>query len=399
MLPEMINTNNTNVLPNQLVRDKYREVRDYTMSLISDLSPEDMVPQSAVFASPVKWHIAHTTWFFEQLILMKYDSAYQVFDPSYNYLFNSYYNTLGQRIERGQRGLITRPSVSRVLEYRDYVDRHMEALMDEQVSGELASLVTLGINHEQQHQELLLTDLKYTFSCNPTYPVYNKDFDPSYTKSEAAWISMNTGIYEIGHAGPGFSYDNEHGRHRVHLEAYQLSSALVTRGEYLEFMQAGGYDNVSYWLDEGWAWRQAQGINSPLYWIKDDEQWKRFSLAGLVDLELEEPVCHLSHFEASAYASWKGCRLPTEFEWEAASDGFTWGSRWEWTNSAYLPYPKYKTSPGAIGEYNGKFMSNQMVLRGASIVTSPEHSRHTYRNFFPSATRWQFSGLRLAQDA
>lgn len=388
----------TPVKSDSSIIDKYISVRSYTMSLIEGLSPEDMVPQPSVFASPVKWHIAHTTWFFEQMILLQFFDGYKLFDESYNYLFNSYYNSLGQRIERDQRGLITKPDVDTVLEYRAYVDRHMTELIGQMDSPQLTELIILGINHEQQHQELLLTDLKYTLSHNPTYPVYSSSFNSRTVTEKKSWTTIDEDVYYVGHEGIGFSYDNEHHRHKVYLESFAIRKVLVTNQEYIQFMEAGGYEDVSVWLDEGWAWKSSNNISHPLYWIKDGDTWKRFSLSGLTNVEMEEPVCHISHFEAYAYAMWSGHRLPTEFEWEVASDSFDWGTRWEWTNSAYLPYPRYKIVEGAVGEYNGKFMSNQMVLRGASIATSPNHSRHTYRNFFPSETRWQFSGIRLAKD-
>ncbi|MDA8692477.1 ergothioneine biosynthesis protein EgtB [Saprospiraceae bacterium] len=388
----------TSLKPSLSTLDKYLSVRSYTMSLIEGLSPEDMVPQPSVFASPVKWHIAHTTWFFEQMILLKYVEGYKLFDESYNYLFNSYYNSLGQRIERGQRGLITKPDVDTVLEYRTYVDHHIEELLDQVDTPELEELVVLGINHEQQHQELLLTDLKYTLSHNPIYPVYNASFNQKVNQEKKSWTIYEEDIYHIGHEGIGFSYDNEHHRHKVYLESFAISKALVTNEEYIAFMNAGGYEDAAVWLDEGWAWKNANNITKPLYWVKDGKQWKHFSLSGLKDIDMSAAVCHISHFEAYAYAMWSGHRLPTEFEWEVASSSFNWGTRWEWTNSAYLPYPRYKIVEGAVGEYNGKFMSNQMVLRGASIATSPDHSRNTYRNFFPSETRWQFSGIRIAKD-
>ena len=384
--------------PSLSTLDKYLTVRLYTMSLIEGLSPEDMVPQPSVFASPVKWHIAHTTWFFEQMILLKYVEGYKLFDESYNFLFNSYYNSLGQRIERGQRGLITKPNVDTVLEYRAYVDRHIKELLNQVDTPELEELIVLGVNHEQQHQELLLTDLKYTLSHNPTYPVYNPSFNHKVSQEEKSWTIYEEDIYQIGYEGMGFSYDNEHQLHKVYLESFALRKALITNEEYIQFMDAGGYEDASVWLDEGWAWKNANNINKPLYWVKDGNRWKHFSLSGLIDVEMDAPVCHISHFEAYAYAMWSGHRLPTEFEWEVASDSFDWGTRWEWTNSAYLPYPRYKIVEGAVGEYNGKFMSNQIVLRGASIATSPNHSRNTYRNFFPSETRWQFSGIRIAKD-
>lgn len=381
-----------------MINNAFVAVRKRTMSLISNLNDEDLIPQPSTFTSPVKWHIAHTTWFFEKMILESFFEDYKTFDNSYSFLFNSYYNKLGTRIERSKRGLITRPTVPKVLEYRAYVDRHIISLLETNSNSKLIELLILGINHEQQHQELILTDIKYTFWCNPTYPIFNSEFNFNTTQPEKEWILINEGIYDIGSSGNAFSFDNEHASHKVFLEAFEISNTLVSNEDFLEFIEAGGYTKSEFWLDQGWTWKEEQNLENPLYWIDDNGNWKQFTLAGLVDLNLNAPVCHISYFEANAYATWKNLRLPTEFEWEAASAKFDWGERWEWTNSAYLPYPRFKIKKGAVGEYNGKFMSNQMVLRGASIATTKGHSRPTYRNFFPPESQWQFSGIRLAKN-
>ncbi len=380
------------------IKEKYLEIRSRTEELCKPLQVEDYVPQPVPFASPPKWHLAHTTWFFEEMILKKNLSSYKEFHPDFGFLFNSYYNTIGERTFRADRGNITRPGVSEVYAYRTYVDERMMELFTKEISAELRELIELGLNHEQQHQELLITDLKYTLGHNPIFPVYDENFNlladqnPSY-----GWLSMEEGVYEIGHDNDGFCFDNELNKHRVYLHAFELSHALVTNGEYMEFMEAGGYSRFDCWLDEGWSWLNENKITSPLYWHKINGKWHYFTLAGLKEVDPDAILGHVSYYEAQAYASWKGFRLPTEFEWEAASEHLDWGKRWEWTNSAYLPYPGFKTAAGAVGEYNGKFMINQMVLRGASVATAPNHSRHTYRNFFHPHFQWQYSGIRLAK--
>jgi len=382
----------------QSLKSKFIDSRQRSCDLCAPLKQEDYIPQPDVFASPPKWHLSHTTWFYEEMILKVYNSDYREFDPIYNYLFNSYYQSAGERIQREHRGAITRPSVAEVYAYRAYVDEHMVQLIESNNSTELRELIILGINHEEQHQELLITDLKHTFSYNPLYPVYRDDFDLTAQQNKNPdWISIDNGIYDIGHHGTDFCYDNELGRHRVFLEDYQIKNGLVTNGEYLEFMKDGGYKNFKPWLDEGWSWVQSEHIKAPLYWVLREEQWHQYTLAGLKKVHPDDTLCHISYYEAQAFAQWAGYRLATEFEWEVASDKIDWGQRWEWTNSAYLPYPGFKTVDGAIGEYNGKFMINQMVLRGASTATSPGHSRHTYRNFFHPHHRWQFTGIRLAR--
>ncbi|MCB0383642.1 MAG: ergothioneine biosynthesis protein EgtB [Psychroserpens sp.] len=375
----------------------FKKTRSHTQDLCEPLHIEDYTPQSAEFASPPKWHLAHTSWFFEEMLLKRFSKDYKEFDASYGYLFNSYYNSLGQRIERQNRGLITRPDVETIYEYRAHVNKAMAKLLKSSNAEDVNALTILGINHEQQHQELLLTDLKYTFSCNPLYPQYSETNLISEQNSETGWININEGLYPVGYDGNDFCFDNELAQHRVFLEPFEISKALVTNGEYLEFIDAGGYSNPKFWLDDGWNWIKQHKIKQPLYWIKKDNEWLYYTLSGLKQLQPDAILSHISFYEASAFAFWKGMRLPTEFEWEIASKQLKWGQRWEWTNSAYLPYPNFKTAKGAVGEYNGKFMINIMVLRGASAATAENHSRHTYRNFFAPETQWQFSGIRLAK--
>ncbi len=378
---------------------KYSEIRKHSMEICSPLEIEDYVVQPIVDVSPPKWHLGHTTWFFETFILQPHFPGYEVFDPQYNFVFNSYYETIGARVIRTDRGNLSRPSVSDVFKYREYVDRKMdEFIQNGYLTESLESLLELGLNHEQQHQELLLTDIKYILGHNPLFPPYRKEYA---AKKESAgspeMMSFSEGIYEIGFKGEGFCFDNELGRHKVYLNDFAICNRLVTNKEYLEFIEAGGYEDFRHWHAEGWDWVKQNNAKSPLYWHFMDGKWMNYTLQGLQEIDLDEAVCHISFFEASAFASWKGKRLPTEAEWEAASDHFDWGKRWEWTNSAYLPYPGYKKEAGAVGEYNGKFMVNQMVLRGASSATPPGHSRNTYRNFFQTHLQWQFTGIRLAQ--
>lgn len=380
------------------LKEKYLEVRNRTEALCKPLQIEDYVPQPVAFASPPKWHLAHSTWFFEEMILKRNLDSYREFHPDFGFLFNSYYNTIGERTFRADRGNITRPGVSEVYAYRAYVDRGMTELLSKEISNELRELIELGLNHEQQHQELLITDLKYTLGHNPIFPVYDESFNLlADSNASYGWLAMEEGVYEIGHDGDAFCFDNELNKHRVYLHEFEISHALVTNGEYMEFIEAGGYSRFDCWLDEGWSWLNENQITSPLYWHKIDGKWHYFTLAGLKEVDPDAILGHVSYYEAQAYASWRGFRLPTEFEWEAASENLDWGKRWEWTNSAYLPYPGFKTAEGAVGEYNGKFMINQMVLRGASVATAPNHSRKTYRNFFHPHFQWQYSGIRLAK--
>jgi len=363
------------------------------------LTIEDHVVQVAIFASPAKWHLAHTTWFFETFILKVHAPAYKEFHKDFNFLFNSYYNNAGDRVFRANRGNMTRPGVEEIYNYRTYVDEAMLYLIANNNDDNLKELITLGIHHEQQHQELLLTDIKYMLGHNPLFPVYAADTSLlAKEENEASGFhAVKEGVYEIGFQETGFSYDNELGVHKVYLHDFEISKALVTNEEYIQFIEDGGYSNFNFWLDEGWSWVEANEINAPLYWHKIKGEWHYFTLAGLQKVAPKSMVKHISFYEASAFAEWKGMRLPTEFEWEVAADKLNWGQRWEWTNSAYLPYPNFSKAEGAIGEYNGKFMINQMVLRGASIATSPNHSRKTYRNFFNTDARWQFTGIRLAK--
>jgi len=375
----------------------YKSVRQRTLDLCEPLGVEDYTPQSAVFASPPKWHIAHVTWFFEEMILKKSITDYEVFDESFSFLFNSYYNSIGERLERHNRGLITRPTVDYIIRYRKHVDEHMINLLENNSSDELNKMIVLGINHEQQHQELLITDLKYTFSCNPLYPIYSESNLLKDNDQTTGWISIDEGIYEIGHSTNDFCFDNELGRHRVFLESFDISSSLVTNAAFIKFIEEGGYETARYWLDEGWHWLNENKIKQPLYWKNIDGEWHQYTLSGLQKIDPSGILTHVSLYEAMAFACYNDMRLPTEFEWEVASSQFNWGQRWEWTNSAYLPYPGFNTAEGPVGEYNGKFMMSQMVLRGASVATSPGHSRHTYRNFFTPETRWQYSGIRLVK--
>jgi ergothioneine biosynthesis protein EgtB len=398
--------------------EHYRRVRAHTEYLCEPLETEDYIPQPTVDVSPAKWNIAHTTWFFEEMILKAYLPGYKVFDEKFGFLFNSYYNTIGERTSRDHRGDLSRPTVKQVFEYRHHVDEAMGKLLSPGVDAELADLVTLGLNHEQQHQELFLTDLKYTFAQNPLFPAYRDGYSPeelseppasaggqfvSKRASEPAkWplahpggCEIDAGVYEIGYTGNGFCFDNELARHKVYLDDFAISARLVTNDEFAEFMDDGGYRDHRLWHSEGWDWVNQNRVISPLYWHWRDDEWHQFTLGGLRQIVPDAPVCHVSFYEAAAFAEWKGMRLPTEFEWEVACSHFDWGKRWEWTGSAYLPYPGFKKAAGAVGEYNGKFMINQMVLRGASVATPEDHSRPTYRNFFHPHLRWQFTGIRL----
>ncbi len=381
------------------ILEHYKETRKRTENICKPLTKEDYVVQVIYFTSPPKWHLGHTTWFFETFILRSALPDYQEFHKDFSFLFNSYYNNIGERVIRANRGNMTRPSVEEIYEYRAHVDAAMIQLLNEGVDPVLAKTINLGINHEEQHQELLLTDIKYTLGHNPLFPVYDAEFNQQNktTNSEEGFLKIPEGIYEIGYEGDGFCYDHELGRHKVYLDDFEISKALVTNGEYMEFIEDGGYENFNLWLDEGWAWINNCNISAPLYWHKIDGKWSQFTLAGLQEIDPDEILQHISYYEAAAYAEWMGHRLPTEQEWEIAADQLDWGQRWEWTNSAYLPYPKFEKAAGAIGEYNGKFMINQMVLRGASIATTVGHSRRTYRNFFHPDTRWQFTGIRLAR--
>jgi ergothioneine biosynthesis protein EgtB len=379
--------------------DCYKKVRQRTEYICSPLQTEDYVVQPVVDVSPPKWHIGHTTWFFETFILKPYFMGYQEFNPNYNYVFNSYYETVGNRVIRTDRGNLSRPTVNDIYQYRAYVDEAMEKFLTTEPADDVKELIVLGFNHEEQHQELLLTDIKYILGHNPLFPPYSTTYvSPKIDEVDhAEFVKMTEGIYDIGFTGEGFCFDNELNRHKVYLNAYEISPSLVTNAEYLEFINSGGYHDFRHWHAEGWDWVKTNKIESPLYWHFIDGEWCNYTFHGLESVNLKDPVCHISYFEAYAYAAWKGLRLPTEFEWEAAATKFSWGKNWEWTESSYLPYPGFAKAPGAIGEYNGKFMVNQKVLRGASEATSPGHSRITYRNFFQTHLRWQFTGIRLAR--
>lgn len=378
--------------------DQYNQVRQETIAFCRHLHIEDYSIQVVSFASPPKWHLAHTTWFFETFILKNYLENYKEFSPDFNFLFNSYYNNVGTRILQNNRGNMSRPSTDEIFAYRNYVDTKMQELLQTVTDQKIIDLIVLGINHEQQHQELLVTDVKYMLGHNPIFPVFNENYNLVGDKnSNSDFLKINAGNYEIGHQGNDFCYDNELGVHKVYVADFEINNYLVTNGDYIDFIEKGGYTDFNIWLDEGWSWVNANQINAPMYWHKIDGLWHHYSLAGLQKVDPDAILCHINYYEANAFAEWKGMRLPTEFEWEIAAKQLNWGKRWEWTNSAYLPYPNFKKENGAVGEYNGKFMSNKIVLRGASVATSKNHSRPTYRNFFNPTERWQYTGIRLAK--
>ncbi len=407
---------------------RFQAIRADTEALTANLAPEDQVVQSMEDASPSKWHLAHTTWFFETFILAEFAAGHRPFSAEFAYLFNSYYETAGPRHARPRRGMVTRPSVNEVMAYRGHVTAAMAELIDgagAESWPEMASLVELGINHEQQHQELLLTDILHAFSCNPVRPAYGP-----YRPAEAgdsggrSWLPFEGGIHQIGHDGNGFAFDSEGPRHEVLLRPFRLATRLVTNAEWIDFIEDGGYGVPQHWLSDGWATVQREGWQAPGYWERRDDGWHTMTLAGMRPVEADAPVCHVSFYEAEAFARWAGRRLPTEAEWEIAAEGLPvagnfaqggllrplpdpggdglrqmYGVVWQWTRSPYGPYPGFQPPQGAIGEYNGKFMCNQMVLRGGSCATPAGHTRSTYRNFFYPHQRWQFMGLRLAEDA
>ncbi|MDO6519098.1 ergothioneine biosynthesis protein EgtB [Zobellia uliginosa] len=379
--------------------DFFLETREHTETICSPLEIEDYVVQPIVDVSPPKWHLGHTTWFFEEFILKTHAKGYQVFNDDFSFVFNSYYETIGKRVVRSDRGNLSRPSVEGVYTYRTHVTQAIKELFSSPQANELYLLLEIGIHHEKQHQELLLTDIKYILGNNPLLPSYSDSFEehPIATDPQE-WIPIDEGIYEIGHASDSFCYDNELGRHKVYLHPFEISSKLVNNLEFIAFIEAGGYQRFDLWHAEGWDWVNQNQISAPLYWHLIDGIWYNYTLNGLQKVTPDAPVTHISYFEAFAFAQWKGCRLATEFEWEAAQSAFNWGQRWEWTESAYLPYPNYKKADGALGEYNGKFMVNQKVLRGGSVATPIRHTRPTYRNFFQTHLRWQYTGLRLARN-
>ena len=418
------------VLSKPEVLRRYVRVRNFSKRLCETLEPEDCVIQTMPEASPTKWHLAHTSWFFEEFVLKQFFPGYQPLHPQHGFLFNSYYNAVGPFYSRPHRGLLSRPTVKEVFHYRSDIDLFIADLIesaDEELLAKLEPIVTLGLHHEQQHQELMLTDIKSVFWQNPLRPAFRtRDGGQAQPVPAMKWTKFDGGVYGVGHQGSGFSYDNEGPRHRAFVESFGLSSRLITNAEYLAFVGDGGYRRPDLWLSLGWNTLKEKGWEAPLYWEKREGRWHTMTLAGMRELVPEEPVCHVSLFEADAYARWSGARLPTEEEWETASaelplkgnfveselyhvsplrprDSATephqmFGDVWEWTRSSYSPYPGYSTVAGALGEYNGKFMCNQYVLRGGSCATSQSHIRHTYRNFFPPEARWQFSGIRLAKD-
>ncbi|SDI05967.1 ergothioneine biosynthesis protein EgtB [Variovorax sp. OV700] len=402
------------------LRDRFREVRAASLALAAPLSAEDQCIQSMPDASPTKWHLAHTTWFFETVLLQPHAPGYRPFDTRFHYLFNSYYEALGPRHPRPQRGLLTRPSVDEVHAYRGHVDEAVLRLLDSDIGDQdwatIEPIVTLGLNHEQQHQELLLTDILHALSCNPLLPAYKPAAGPALRLAAVPpamrWLPQPGGMVQVGHEGQGFAFDNETPRHQALLQPYAIADRLVNCGDYAQFIADGGYQRPELWLSDGWAAVQAQGWRHPAYWIEANDPrlgtqqqqggWQVFGLHGVRPMEADAPVSQLSFYEAAAYAEWAGARLPTEFEWEAAFDapGISQmaGHVWQWTRSSYDPYPGFRPMPGIAAEYNGKFMVGQLVLRGGSVATPAGHTRPSYRNFFPPAARWQFSGLRLAKD-
>ena len=376
----------------------YNLIRQQSEAICSPLKIEDYVVQPVIDVSPPKWHLGHTTWFFETFLLKPNVKDYKEFNKDYNYVFNSYYETVGARVIRTDRGNLSRPAVEDIYQYRRHVDEAMQSFLSGEIKQELKDLILLGFNHEQQHQELLFSDIKYILGHNPLFPAYNdQGIEQVAVPSAEGFVSIKEGVYEIGYAGDGFCFDNELNRHKVYLESFQISKVLVTNEEYLEFINAEGYKNFRYWHTEGWDWVKSRGTQAPLYWHLIDDKWCYYTLMGLVPVDFRQPVTHINYYEATAYAQWKGMRLPTEAEWEIAATKFDWGHRWEWTESAYLPYPGFTKAEGAIGEYNGKFMVNQTVLRGASVATPAGHSRITYRNFFQTNLQWQYTGIRLVK--
>lgn len=379
------------------LKEKFITTRNRFVAICKPLQTEDFSVQPTEFVSPPKWHLAHSTWFFEQFVLVAFKKDYQVFDTDFAFLFNSYYNNAGDRVLRPNRGLMTRPTVDEVFKFRNHVDSQMLLFLEETVSDEAKEIIELGLQHEQQHQELFFYDIKYILGNQPTFPTFKTDIELKTINSPSEFIPIKEGIYNIGFEGEGFCFDSELGNHKVYLNAFDISKNLVTNREYIEFIEAGGYSDFNLWHAEGWDFIQNDQLKAPLYWHRFQGSWHYYTFDGFKPVDPNQPVSHISFYEAWAFSEWKGMRLPTEFEWEAASKLLDYGQLWEWTNSAFLPYPNFKKPDGALGEYNGKFMVNQMVLRGASIATPKYHSRNTYRNFFHPQLRWMFSGIRLAK--
>ncbi|MBL4604397.1 MAG: ergothioneine biosynthesis protein EgtB [Flavobacteriaceae bacterium] len=384
-------------LNNQTLPNRFLSIRKHTEDICSELNTEDYSVQPDIFVSPPKWHLAHTTWFFEQFVLSEFQEGYSVFHSDFSFLFNSYYNNVGKRVLRPNRGLMTRPSVKKVLEYRRYVNEKMNSFLNQNLSKKILDIIEIGLQHEQQHQELLHYDIKYILGNQATFPTLKNEFDFSQETTTLSFIKIEEGVYNIGHESDDFCFDNELGKHNVYLHEFEIADRLITNQEYLAFINDGGYHNFNLWHAEGWDYIQQNKIEAPLYWHKVEGDWHHYTLTSFEKVTPNEVIKHLSFYEASAFASWKGMRLPTEFEWEIAANEMKHGVLWEWTNSAYLPYPNFEKATGALGEYNGKFMINQMVLRGASLATSPNNSRRTYRNFFHPDMRWMYSGIRLVK--
>jgi len=379
------------------IKERFLNIRKHTEYICSTLQPEDVTAQPADFVSPPKWHLAHTTWFFEQFVLSVYQPNYKAFHKDYAYYFNSYYNTVGTRVIRSNRGTMTRPTLQEVLQYRTYVNKHMAIYLEKTPEKTILDVIEIGLQHEQQHQELLIYDIKYIFGQQPVLPQLNIGLS-LYPEIEDGYITIDEDVYNIGfNIKDAFCWDNELGYHKVYSHEFKIAKCLVTNADYIDFIDSGAYDDFNLWHADGWDYIQKNDIIAPQYWYKIDNIWKHYTLNGFVDVNPKLPVSHISFYEAWAFAEWKGMRLPTEFEWEIAAEQLQYGQLWEWTNSAYLPYPNFKKPDGALGEYNGKFMVNQMVLRGGSIASPADHIRPTYRNFFQPEMRWLFSGIRLAQ--
>jgi ergothioneine biosynthesis protein EgtB len=418
---------NVGIAGNEVIISKYRSIRKLTEKICEPLMAEDYVVQPVEDVSPPKWHLAHTSWFFETFILKRFHANYKLFDPAFNFIFNSYYESIGDRLLRTQRGNLTRPSINQIYNYRNYIDKHMLEVLDGKLNLELITFLELGLQHEQQHQELLITDIKYILGHNPLFPIYIETPKDNSIKvpGDLQFIEIPEGLYEVGFENGGFCFDNEKPVHKKYIQKFRIMNRLITNGEYLHFMNDGGYRNFAYWLADGWTMVQKSGWNAPFYWMKKDDEWHEYTLGGLKKINPDSPVTHISFYEAEAFANWAGKRLLTEFEWEVAArflkpdlskgnflesgiyhpapvmnnNNQMLGDTWEWTYSAYHPYPGYKREEGPLGEYNGKFMIGQIILRGGSCATPKDHIRITYRNFFQPEKRWQFTGIRLGENA